>query len=54
MIFFLPFYPIMLVNYTTMDKMVHIFSKHESKVKCSRMGRRLCKLTGQAAGRGIF
>ena len=47
-------YPIMLVNYTTRDQMVQIFSTHESKEKCSRMGRRLCKLTGQAGGRGIF
>jgi hypothetical protein len=38
----------MLVNYTTRDQMVQIFSKHKSKDKRSRMGRRLCKLTGQA------
>jgi len=29
--FFSPFYTIMLVNYTTRDEMVQIFSKHESK-----------------------
>jgi hypothetical protein len=48
------FYPIMLLNYTTRDEMVHIFSKHESKDRCSRMGRRPCKLNGQAGGRGMF
>jgi hypothetical protein len=32
--------------------MVQICSKHESKGKCSRIGRMLCKLNGQAWGRG--
>lgn len=44
----------MIVNYTTKEEMVQIFSKYESKDKCSRMGRRLFKLIGQAGGRGIF
>jgi hypothetical protein len=51
--FFFLFYPIMLVNYRR-HEMVQIFSKHESKDKCSRMARRLCKLTGQAGERGMF
>ena len=44
----------MLVNYTKKDEMVHIYSNHESKDECSRMGRWHCKLKGQAGGRGML
>jgi len=43
----------MIVNYTARDEMVQIFSNNESKDKCSRMGRRLFKLVGQAGG-GVY